>query len=210
MDGSNSFRNSIGSHKRRSPPPPTRQLSPSPPSLSGSPYPNGTASALSLSSRSANSRSSVSSLANPPLLYGTTMVMDEPVMRDDGESSSAVDASPGIGAYAYSTTLRRQPSIESGYPPSLQRSTSPHLGSPYRKRVASSSYGNGRPFELTGDEERGLGVGMLDKAMGIVRKAMGRSGYERIAPTEEDRHTSAKRRARETPSAIYAHKSIEV
>ncbi|CAD6581870.1 MAG: High affinity Ca2+/Mn2+ P-type ATPase-like protein [Tremellales sp. Tagirdzhanova-0007] len=140
------------------------------------------------------------------------MVTDDPEVIDGGESSSAIHPSPGIGGYAYSTTLRRQPSIERVYPPSLQRSASPHLGSPYRKRAASSSYRDGRPIELTGDGGRGQGMSMQGKVMGMMRKALGRSGYEEVAQDEEDPSFSAKRRATETPtqdtlSALLAHPS---
>ena len=52
-------------------------------------------------------------------------------------------------------------------------------------------------------------MSMQGKVMGMMRKALGRSGYEEVAQDEEDPSFSAKRRATETPSAIYAHKTIE-
>jgi len=50
------------------------------------------------------------------------------------------------------------------------------------------------------------------KMVGLSRKVMGREEYE-AANAEEDeeaRRRSIERRARETPSAIYAHKSVDV
>ena len=125
-----------------------------------------------------------------------------------GESSAAVHASPGVGGYAYSTTLRRQASLESSYPP--QRPSSPHHASPYRKRTASSHYQNGRPpVDLDPDGEA-QGLGILGKTIRRARRMMGRREYAELAQDEEDRKVSSERRARETPSSIYAHKTIDV
>lgn len=207
MDGPSSLYPHPASHKRRSPPPDPRVPSPSP---SNAPlYPIGTASALSFSSRSANSRSSFSTISSPPMLNG--IGLPEEGSMNAGESSTAVHASPGVGGYAYSTTLRRQPSLEpAGFASvsSFHRSASPHHSSPYRKRTASETYSNGRPPAPT-DEDAG-GRGLLRKVTKLARKAMRRQDYEEVVQDEEERRVSAERRARETPSAIFAHQSIDV
>lgn len=57
----------------------------------------------------------------------------------------------------------------------------------------------------TGSED-----GLIGRIVGSVRKVLGKRGYEEVARDDEDRRISAERRAKETPSAIYAHKSVAV
>lgn len=210
MDVASSLLPHPAPYKRRSPPPISQHPCPLPTS-SNYLYLNGTASALSFSSRSANSRNSFSTTTSECIPNGTTPA-DEPGIMSGGESSSAVHASPGVGGYAYSTTLRRQPSLgtETFSTTSLQRSASPHHASPYRKRTASETYSNGRtPLDME-DAPRGQRDGIRGKVSSLARKVMRRKGYEELARGEDDRRASAERRARETPSAIFAHKSIDV
>jgi len=206
MDGPSTLHLHSTAYKRRSPPP-LCSSSPSP----GPPYPNGTASALSFSSRSANPRNSFSTIASQSedTLSGAGSFADEPGIMSGGESSSAVHASPGVGGYAYSTTLRRQPSLEPmGYPP--QRVVSPHHASPYRKRTSSNAYNNGGPPIDLDPEGQAQELGMVMKLWRRARRVIGRRDYAELRQDEAEQRISAERRARETPSAIYAHKSIEV
>ncbi|GFZ46784.1 Calcium-transporting ATPase 1 [Saitozyma sp. JCM 24511] len=180
-------------YKRRSPPP----RSPGP---SSSALPNGHAPAIVR-------RGSFPRPSQPGYAYSPEIV-DLAVMDGPEPSSSAAHAQSSTGQYAYSTTLRRQQSVDpSGYP--IPRSASPHAGSPYRKRTASSSYPNGNGSAQGMAPPHGTGMGLLDRVLDMGRKAIGRRGYEELANEEEGRRTSAERKAQETPSAIYAHKSVE-
>jgi Ca2+-transporting ATPase len=60
------------------------------------------------------------------------------------------------------------------------------------------------------DEVRERDVGVIAKVMSGVRQVLGKRGYEEIAKDDEDRRISAERRGRETPSAIFAHKTVAV
>jgi Ca2+-transporting ATPase len=182
-------------YKRRSPPPPR---SPGP---SSSALPNGHGPAIVR-------RGSFPRPSQPGYAYSPEIV-DLAVMDGPEPSSSAAHAQSSTGQYAYSTTLRRQQSVDpSGYP--IPRSASPHAGSPYRKRTASSSYPNGNGSAQGLAAPHGMGSGLLDRVLDMGRKAIGRRGYEELANEEEGRRASAERKAQETPSAVYAHKSVEV
>jgi Ca2+-transporting ATPase len=118
----------------------------------------------------------------------------------EGSVRGGVSASPGGGTYAYSTTLRRQPSMPLDAVPFLphhgHRATSP---SPYRKRGASFGTPVGGETSVWGR--------LVDGA----RRATGRGGYESLREDDaEERRLSMERRQKETPSAIYAHKSVDV
>jgi len=124
---------------------------------------------------------------------------DDVLTAIDGPARGKVQASTG-GDYAYSTTLRRQPSstfegpgyaVPSQYHP--HRSSSP---SPYGRRHS------------VGEQD----ASVWQKMVGMGKKAMGKEGYDAVNGEEEEeaRRKSIERRARETPSAIYAHKSVDV
>ncbi|ORY32918.1 hypothetical protein BCR39DRAFT_522368 [Naematelia encephala] len=185
-------------YKRRSPPSGSRSLSPAPISATPAGPSASSASASSYQIR-ANGTKPYSGIGNG----GPSL----PSIMSEGETSNTVRASPATGAYAYSTTLRRQVSQDSFQ---LPRPNSPHHSSPYRKRTLSSSsyYGNGRPVDGTLEppvEEDSL----FGKLVHFARRITGRQEYEEVAQENEDRRRSLERRQRETPSAIYAHKSVE-
>ena len=124
---------------------------------------------------------------------------DDNILASMGEPfRGPVQSGADVGDYAYSTTLRRQPSHTLDGPafslPSHHRHRSASL-SPYRRRRS------------IGEED-----GVWNKVVGLSRKVMGREGYEAVDAEEEEeaRRKSIERRQRETPSAIYAHKSVEV
>jgi Ca2+-transporting ATPase len=115
----------------------------------------------------------------------------------------------GQPQYAYSTTLRRQPSMEQGIFP---RSTSPHRASPYRSRTVSNPYSNGFPLsnvDEVQDQYRQRDEGVLDRAMKFGKRMIGRGDYEEVRQ-EADGLGDRERRQKETPSSIYAHKTVEV
>ncbi|WVQ99635.1 calcium-transporting P-type ATPase, PMR1-type [Kwoniella sp. CBS 9459] len=150
--------------------------------------------------------------------YDPTMggLVDEPSSR--GRSTSGAGVSNGTGGggsgggYAYSTTLRRQTSVSDGFPAfqspriGFRRDSSPHTStSPYRSSHGQAHHRPGDPvFDDERDEE-----GLVGRVVGIARKVMGKKDYEEIRQEEAERRASTERRQRETPSAIYAHKSIE-
>lgn len=232
---------SKGDKKRSSPPPlRARPISPSPPpivngnsqsgSLNGVGSSTGSASASAYTSRSsATSRAGMShsfangvSSLNPyapdgPFSYGAEAV-DEPGMLDLTEPTSA---SGNMGEYAYSTTLRRQQSMEHGFPPfspvhhhhGHRRTSSPHHSSPFRKRTGSNPYtadSSGSPYGRyeAVDEERD--PGFMGRIWANGRRMLGKKDYEQLKEEEEDLQREKERRQRETPSSIYAHKTVDV
>ncbi|WVR06873.1 calcium-transporting P-type ATPase, PMR1-type [Kwoniella sp. DSM 27419] len=221
-------RSQPGGFKRRSPPPSSRSLSPAPGPLPGSGTNGGSASSYTYPGRVGS---------NPiPRGYGNiglgsagvgagalgvngddagqdyTMggLVDDPgSARDPGPSGSAV---AGQGGYAYSTTLRRQPSMTDGFPPfhhhhghhqsprgAYRRDSSPH---PYRRHPLTDA-----PAVFVDEESESSGL--VGKVVGYARRVMGKKGYEEVRRDEEERRASTERRQRETPSAIFAHKSID-
>ena len=144
-------------------------------------------------------------------------MMDEPGLM---APESTVYQSISGGEYAYSTTLRRHTSTEP-YPPfhttgggsHRNQTMSPHVASPFRKRTNSGSHGHGgslrRPWVIEEEEERD---GVVGRVVRGVKRVLGRDeGYEALKQVkDEERRLSDERRERETPSAIYAHKSIDV
>lgn len=131
---------------------------------------------------------------------------------EEGAGRAVSDSS---GGYAYSTTLRRQPSIDPSFPPF------PSSHAPHRLRGFSGSsqaYGEGpsssrRPGGLDLDpgsmDDEGSYTGRL---VSWGKKMLGRpsdDGYE-LVRAEQAEAEERQRRARETPSAIYAHKTVQV
>jgi hypothetical protein len=116
----------------------------------------------------------------------------------NGPARGAVQSGSDAGDYAYSTTLRRQPSYTFDGPAFS-------LPSHHRNRSASlPPYRRGQDVAQTN--------GVWDKVVGLSRKVLGREGYEAVDAEEEQeaRRKSIERRQRETPSAIYAHRSVDV
>lgn len=216
MDGTKSVHLNGTSYKRRSSPPSSRSVSPGPLSA-GMSLPNGKASSSAFSNRPPpTSRTPNGATTNG--LYGGLSIggPSYPSIMSEAESSTAVHATPGSGGYAYSTTLRRQASFSTETFPSYvqHRSVSPHTESPYRKRTVSIPYANeyptsGRPLTEP-VPDAGTLTGFVGRFMGYGRKLLGRQGYEEVQQDEEERRRSMERRQRETPSSIYAHRTVEV
>lgn len=248
MDGSassayRSASQSRGDKKRSSPPPlRSRPISPSPPPpiING----NGNSSTASASSSAYTSRTSATprlgnhtplsngigtaaASVNPytpssALTYGSGHV-EEPAVMDLTDSGTPPPM--GMGEYAYSTTLRRQPSIEHGFPNfsppyghghgygnGARRASSPHHSSPFRKRTASNPYANGIPsgsgrYDRVEEEAE---EGPLSRMWGMGRRLFGKRDYEELREEEEGLQREKERRQAETPSSIYAHKTIDV
>ncbi|WVF71232.1 calcium-transporting P-type ATPase, PMR1-type [Kwoniella sp. CBS 6097] len=158
--------------------------------------------------------------------YDPTMggLVDEP-SSTRGRSTSGAGAGAsggGGGGYAYSTTLRRQASMTEGFPPfhhhqspriGFRRDSSPHTStaSPYRSshgQGQGQGQGHHRPGDPVFDDEVDE-EGLVGRVVGFAKKVMGKKDYEEIRAEEAERRASTERRQRETPSAIYAHKSIE-
>jgi len=175
---------------RRSPPPTPRRVSPSP--TPSSRYPPSLSHQAHPLTRS-RMNGSISDTTN-----------------DDHPMDEINTGQPGSGGYAYSTTLRRQASLD---PVSFPSSSSSLLENPYRKRATSNTNGyRVNPSELIegSDGLRNGDGGVVSKIMGRVRGILGKRGYEEISRDDEDRRISAERRAQETPSAIFAHKTVAV
>ena len=149
---------------------------------------------------------------------GTRGLMDEPTSMGNGDGASGVDGFdvyPPQGAsveaansgFVYSTTLRRQASTD--YVPGRTRSRSPVT---YRDHDYTAYTPRARSASLRESIEGVAESGVLGKVASSIRKAVGADEvpYQRLAASSvsggtEDRAAAAK----ETPSAIYAHKSIE-
>jgi Ca2+-transporting ATPase len=213
MDGPTS-RVASNSAKRRSPPPQIRSRPQSPmPAIQAntSASVNGSvASSSAYTSRTAAvSRSGF--VANGSTDYGPAASAQPGNEMTDEPGSAMVDISAeGAPQYAYSTTLRRQPSIEQGIFP---RSSSPHRASPYRNRAISNPYSNGHPLTNLDESEyrsREQDQGVLERAMKFGRKMIGKEDYAEVRHQEEEGLADRARRQKETPSSIYAHKTVEV
>lgn len=206
MDGSTARIASNGS-KRRSPPPQrSRPQSPSP-AMQASANGSKASSSAYTTRTAAISRSSyvATGSLNHGLNAGNGLGSEE--MADD--AGVMVDISgEGQPQYAYSTTLRRQPSMEQGMFP---RSSSPHRASPYRNRATSNPYSNGIPLDnLDESEYRSREQSVLDRVMKFGKKMIGKEDYEEVRQREEEVLEDRTRRQKETPSSIYAHKTVEV
>ncbi|KAK8864588.1 calcium-transporting P-type ATPase, PMR1-type [Kwoniella newhampshirensis] len=205
-------------YKRRSPPP-SRSLSPAP-NGNGQVTPNGNASATSYAYARKGSvtgprASAYGNIGLAAGAYDPTMggLVDEPGQYvDSGPSTLSGNGSGSAGAtnnggYAYSTTLRRQASMDQGFPafhsassPRTRRDSSTHA-SPYRMTNHPLTLPNGYVEQET--------EGFVGRLVGLGKKVMGKKDYEELREEEEERRLSTERRQRETPSAIYAHKSVE-
>lgn len=109
--------------------------------------------------------------------------------RDDVDGAMP----PAAGGYAYSTTLRRMSSPTRALRPNM---SAHDLANPYDGAApadAASAF----------DDQS-----TLSKVVTFVRRVTGRRGYEEVAAEARETRERAERRARETPSAIYAHKSV--
>lgn len=132
-----------------------------------------------------------------------------------GIGNGAYPPSTTPGGYAYSTTLRRQVSGEFG----RGRSISPvafHHGHGHAS-------GRGRSASIRGDGILEEEPGIFERVLGSVRRVMGREGYEALpshshaaghgygpTPGSASAAETLEGRGQETPSAIYAHKTIDV
>lgn len=142
---------------------------------------------------------------------------------DEPENSSS---QPG-GEYAYSTTLRRQQSSDHFHV--LGRSSSPHASSssqaisPFGRRTGSGSENQGdNPYAYRGrsggdESSRGRSgssdVGMVEKVMRAGKRLIGaQNEYEEVIDLNERASSRgvSERRDTETPSTIYAHRSVDV
>ncbi|TYJ58696.1 calcium-transporting P-type ATPase, PMR1-type [Cryptococcus floricola] len=181
------------SSKRRSPPV-LRSHSPSP-----APPPSLQAAASS----SGHPRAGVAPVSRG-VYGGIPAGYSDLVSGDETEGPVGSSSAQPNGGYAYSTTLRRQRSIDV-FPPfhpssGRRRDSSPHAASPYGRSQ----------FPLSGGSEHGdQDEGFYDRIAKMGRKIIGKKDYEEIRQDNEEKRLSAERRQRETPSAIYAHKSIE-
>lgn len=209
MDSSTGRKASLGS-KRRSPPPQGRSRPQSPlPTIPSATSVNGSVASSSAFTTRTPALSRSAYAATPSTDYGPNSANLGQNGNGNGimgeESGSIVmdvssDAQP---QYAYSTTLRRQPSMEQGIFP---RSSSPHRASPYRQRATSNPYGNGINVE---EDRVRREPSILEKATSYGRKVLGREEYSSVRQ-DDDGQSERARRQKETPSSIYAHKTVDV
>ncbi|GMK55275.1 hypothetical protein CspeluHIS016_0203310 [Cutaneotrichosporon spelunceum] len=110
--------------------------------------------------------------------------------RDD-DDGPAPSASAG---YAYSTTLRRMSSPTRALRPNLSM------------HDLANPYDGGPPADAASafDDQS-----TLSKVLTFVRRVTGHRGYEEVQAEVREARERAERRSRETPSAIYAHKTAE-
>ncbi|KJE02993.1 Ca2+-transporting ATPase [Cryptococcus gattii NT-10] len=177
------------SASRRRSPPPNR---PSPPPPASAAFPGASTASTSASSYRVSRRPfSAAPPAPPAFPPDPTMggLVDSGGRNDRGPSHAA-ESPAGNGGYAYSTTLRRQ--VSADVFPHRRREPSPLTASP---RAA-------REFAHRDD-------GLLDRAIAAGRRLVGKKDYEALRIEEQEKRLSTERRQRETPSAIYAHKSIQ-
>ncbi|WVO19356.1 calcium-transporting P-type ATPase, PMR1-type [Cryptococcus decagattii] len=133
-------------------------------------------------------------------------LVDRPGRINPGPSHAA-ESPGGNGGYAYSTTLRRQVSADvfPHFPhPHRRRDPSPHIVTPY-SRGQHPLTGSPRDTLALAHRDQGL----LENAMALGRKLLGKKDYEERRMEEDEKRLSTERRQRETPSSIYAHKSIQ-
>lgn len=52
--------------------------------------------------------------------------------------------------------------------------------------------------------------GLVARVLQLVRRARGSQTYEEVGQIEEEMRLSVERRQKETPSAIYAHRTVNV
>ncbi|KAL1411662.1 High affinity Ca2+/Mn2+ P-type ATPase-like protein [Vanrija albida] len=112
----------------------------------------------------------------------------------DGTDSDGGVPTPSAG-YMYSTTLRRERRRS-------RSTTRGDLANPYESPIALQGPHDGaNVFELA-EPDRGV----LAKAIDFVRKVTGKRDYAEVAQHEA---AAEARKLQATPSAVYAHKSVE-
>ncbi|WRT66553.1 calcium-transporting P-type ATPase, PMR1-type [Kwoniella shivajii] len=158
---------------------------------------------------------------NDPTLGG---LMDEPSQMNGigGSNSNNNSSSTMNNGYAYSTTLRRQVSMTDSFP---SFNSSPRIGTASNRRdsspvrsnnLSASPYRNqnqhhhpltngGLSYEDDIEEEQGF----VGKVIAYGKRVMGKKDYEEIKMQDENKRLENERRQRETPSAIFAHKTID-
>lgn len=222
-NGSRSARSSSFTGKKRSSPPSTpvgrsRPHSPSPGPVSSTNHINGSvASSSAFTARNAVSRSGYATA--PSGVHGTATAYNGNglgVGGTDGNESATVDltsSSSGDGQpqplYAYSTTLRRQPSIEQGLFP---RSSSRDRAGSYRNRASSNPYGNAQMAGMEEELGRPRETSFVEKALSFGRRILGREDYDPLQDRDRDMEDSSRERdtrQKDTPSSIFAHKSVD-
>lgn len=124
--------------------------------------------------------------------------------RDRSPQPPTVEEAPPGSGYAYSTTLRRYSS------PNRVRAVSAGRGGPRSPIITRSPLTPADAANPFAPHESGFTgeaypdtTGVFGKALHFAQKVTGRGGYEEVPERES-------RRDAETPSAIYAHKSVEV
>lgn len=150
---------------------------------------------------------------------GSAGLVDEPISTISGgkeasgfdvyppsQGSVSTDGAGAGGGFAYSTTLRRQAS--SDYVAGKARSRSPVA---YRDHEYAG-YGRGRSASLREDILEEAEPGVLGRVANTIRRAVGGvdAEYRPITANGEDGHGEGGTKGKETPSAVYAHKSIDV
>lgn len=192
--------------RRRSPPAP-RPSSPAP-----LPH-SATASTSASSYRAAPHGSTPVARAPPargPPAHDPTMggLVDSPGRIDPGPSNAIEAAASSSGGYAYSTTLRRHVSTDvfPHFPHAARRrDSSPHVASPYSRGQHPLTGSPGERLQFAHRDE-----GLFERAMAAGRRLLGKKDYDERRMEEEEKRLSTERRQRETPSSIYAHKSVQV
>ncbi|WVW84125.1 calcium-transporting P-type ATPase, PMR1-type [Kwoniella bestiolae CBS 10118] len=197
--------------------------------MSVPPPAGASASSYGIPGRNASNTVSRGSYGNIGLGYTASGNEYDPTLGGLVDEPGKIDTTPvtNNGGYAYSTTLRRQASVTEGFPSfhhspkipttSLRRDSSPHVASPYR-----SQHHGGGGFPLTnggmdyeqspfggqgrGEEEE---EGFVGRLVGVGKRIMGKKDYEQVRMEEEEKRLQTERRQRETPSAIFAHKTID-
>lgn len=79
------------------------------------------------------------------------------------------------------------------------------LSNPYDSLNGTALGGSAPEGAASAFEDQSL----VSKAVTFVRRVTGHRGYEEVAAEAQEARERAERRQRETPSAIYAHKSVE-
>ena len=218
--------------KRRSPPPlsqrPSAPSSPSPaqtslPSASVPLYPASLSSGPGLTPRSQKPKAHLYPSPSYPLTASTTYPRVNGTIIPNGSSyPNGIMSSPDMaplppgepslrgphGPYAYSTTLRRQASIDpfTGVPHVGIRHDSP------RRASSLGSRGHGSPRRKRSNgvpPESDMPVGVISRIVGLGRRMWYGRGYTQVSQDEED-VVLVGGQDKETPSAIYAHKTIDV
>ncbi|KAL0255407.1 hypothetical protein I308_100211 [Cryptococcus tetragattii IND107] len=187
------------SASRRRSPPPNRPNRPSSPAPAAGAFPSASTASTSASSHRVSRRpfsAAPPAVAPPDRTMGG--LVDSPGRNDPGPSHAA-ESPAGNGGYAYSTTLRRQVSADV-----FPHFPHPHVVSPY-SRGQHPLTGSLRERRESAHRDEGL----LDKAVAVGRKLVGKKDYEELRMQQEEKRLSTERRQRETPSSIYAHKSVQ-